>query len=252
MITGLICRQLTGLDAKMDLPIVFLEAEHTRDDTSPDRGIVFGRDWPVVTDIDDLDQSFAFEADIDEHPVGLMSDHPAFDHRTDQKLLLHFTPRLFLHAYALASRNVCNIPKSDEERMSPRTGPSRGSAGRGGVQREEAVVFVVAQAAEHGGEAAQGGLGADAAGVAEGDELGQDFDDQDVGDWLRLGHDGTPVRPEPGVGTVGDSEAHRAQARQGLVARVRPKAAPGNAPPFTQWNGLLPLLRHLGARLEGR
>ena len=98
----------------------------------------------------------------------------------------------------------------------PRTGPSRGSAGRGGVQREEAVVFVVAKAAEHGGEAAQGGLGADAAGVAQGDELGRDFDEEDVGDWLRLGHDGTPFRPAPDVGAVGDSEAHRAQARQGL------------------------------------
>ena len=31
---------------------------------------------------------------------------------------------------------------------------------------QEAVVFVVAQAAEHGGEAAEGGLGADAAGIA--------------------------------------------------------------------------------------
>ena len=30
----------------------------------------------------------------------------------------------------------------------------------------EAVVFVVAQAAEHGGEAAEGGLGTDAAGIA--------------------------------------------------------------------------------------
>ena len=81
--------------------------------------------------------------------------------------------------------------------MGPRTGPSRGSAGRGGVQRQEAVGFVVAQAAEHGGEAAQGGLGADAAGVAEGNELGRDFDEEDVGDWLRLGHDGTPFRPNP-------------------------------------------------------
>lgn len=56
----------------------------------------------------------------------------------------------------------------------PRTGPSSGSAGLGGLQREEAVVFVVAQAAEHGGEAAQGGLGADAAGLAQGDELRRD------------------------------------------------------------------------------
>ena len=100
--------------------------------------------------------------------------------------------------------------------MGPRTGPSRGSAGRGGVEGQEAVVFVVAQAAEHGGHAAQGGLGADAAGVAEGDELRRDFDEEDVGDWLRLGHDGTPFRPTPNVGAVGDSEAHRAQARQGL------------------------------------
>jgi hypothetical protein len=100
--------------------------------------------------------------------------------------------------------------------MGPRTGPSRGSTGRGGVQRQEAVVFVVAQAAEHGGHAAQGGLGAGAAGVAEGDELRRDFDEEDVGGWLRLGHDGTPFRPTPGVGAVGDSEPHRAQARQGL------------------------------------
>ena len=104
--------------------------------------------------------------------------------------------------------------------MGPRTGPSCGSAGRGGVQRQEAVGFVVAQAAEHGGYAAQDGLGADAAGVAQGDELGRDFDEEDVGDWLRLGHDGTPFRPEPGVGTVGDSEAHRAQAHQGLRSNL--------------------------------
>jgi len=58
--------------------------------------------------------------------------------------------------------------------MGPRTGPSRGSAGRGGIHRQQAVVFVVAQAAEHGGHAAQGGLGADAAGLAQGDELGRD------------------------------------------------------------------------------
>ena len=31
-----------------------------------------------------------------------------------------------------------------------------------------------------------------------------------------LGHDGTPFRPEPEVGTVGDHGSHRAQARQGL------------------------------------
>jgi len=60
--------------------------------------------------------------------------------------------------------------------MGPQTGPSRGSAGRGGVEWQEPVVFAVAQAAEHGGEAAQGGLGADAAGVAQGDELERDFD----------------------------------------------------------------------------
>jgi hypothetical protein len=76
--------------------------------------------------------------------------------------------------------------------MSPRTGPSRGSAGRGGVEWQEAVVFVVAQAAEHGGHAAQGGLGADAAGMAESDELRRDFDEEDVGDWLRLAPGGTP------------------------------------------------------------
>jgi len=79
--------------------------------------------------------------------------------------------------------------------MSPRTGPSRGSAGRGGVEGQEAVVFVVAEAAEHGGHAAERGLGADAAGVAEGDELRRDFDEKDVVGRLRLGHDGTPCHP---------------------------------------------------------
>jgi hypothetical protein len=100
--------------------------------------------------------------------------------------------------------------------MGPRTGPSRGSAGRGGVEWQETVVFVIAQAAEHGGHDAQGGLGADAAGVAEGDELRRDFDEEDVGDRLRLGHDGTPFRPTPEAGAVGESNPHRAQARQGL------------------------------------
>ena len=33
---------------------------------------------------------------------------------------------------------------------------------------------------------------------------------------LRLGHDGTPFRPATTVAAVGDSEPHRAQARQGL------------------------------------
>ena len=50
----------------------------------------------------------------------------------------------------------------------PASGPIAGGAVRGGcgVEGQEAVVFVVAQAAEHGGEAAEGGLGADAAGIA--------------------------------------------------------------------------------------
>ena len=70
----------------------------------------------------------------------------------------------------------------------------------------------------HSGDATQGGLRAGVAGFAQGDELGRDFDQQDVGRLelrLGLGHDGTPFRP-PGVDAVGESKPHRAQARQGL------------------------------------
>jgi len=74
-----------------------------------------------------------------------------------------------------------------------------------GVQRHQAVVVVVAQAADQGGHAAQGGLRTGAAGFAQGDEPGRDFDQQDVRHRcagrrrrLGLGHDGTPFRPTPG------------------------------------------------------
>jgi hypothetical protein len=51
----------------------------------------------------------------------------------------------------------------------------------------------------------------------------RNFDQQNIGRLelrLKLGHDGTPFRPTPGVGAVGDSEAHRAQARQGLRSNL--------------------------------
>jgi hypothetical protein len=122
--------------------------------------------------------------------------------------------------------------------------PARSRSGRGGegtvpaarvqpslvrpvsqqVQRDEragnqVVACIVLQAADLGGHAAQGGLRAGAAGFAQGDELGRDFDEQDVGRLelrLGLGHDGPPFRPTPGVDAIGESNPHRAQARQGL------------------------------------
>lgn len=99
--------------------------------------------------------------------------------------------------------------------------PAHGRSLRGGaVEGHQAVVVVVAQAADPGGHAAQGGLRAGAAGFAQGDELGRDFDQQDVGGLRRLGagkgHDGTPFRPTATVAAVGESNPHRAQARQGL------------------------------------
>ena len=81
------------------------------------------------------------------------------------------------------------------------------------------VVGILLQAAEHGGHAAQGGLRACAAGFAQGDELGRDFDEQDVGRLelrLGLGHDGTPFRPAATLAAVGESNPHHAEARQGL------------------------------------
>jgi hypothetical protein len=48
------------------------------------------------------------------------------------------------------------------------------------VQRHQPIGLVVAQTAEHGGHAAQSGLRAGAAGFAQGDELGRDFDEQDI------------------------------------------------------------------------
>jgi hypothetical protein len=57
------------------------------------------------------------------------------------------------------------------------------------LQRHQPVLVVVLQAADHRGHAAQGGLGADAGGFAQGDELWRDFDEQDVG---LLEHDGIP------------------------------------------------------------
>jgi len=93
-------------------------------------------------------------------------------------------------------------------------------ASRDGVlQRHQAVVVVVPQPAEHRGHATQGGLRAGAAGFAQGDELGRDFDEQHVGRLelrLGLGHDGPPFRPAAPVAAVGESTPHRAQARQGL------------------------------------
>ena len=68
----------------------------------------------------------------------------------------------------------------------------------GAVERHQAAVGIVAQAAEHGGHAAQGGLRAGTAGFAQGDELRRDFDDEDVGRLeLRLGHGGTPFARQP-------------------------------------------------------
>jgi hypothetical protein len=83
--------------------------------------------------------------------------------------------------------------------------------------------------------AAQGGLRAGAAGFAQGDELGRDFDYQDIRSRdvgrlelrLGLGHDGPPFRPVATVAAVGESKPYRAQARQGLVARVSATRAPG-------------------------
>jgi hypothetical protein len=93
----------------------------------------------------------------------------------------------------------------------------------GAVEGHQAVVGIVAQAAEHGGHAAQGGLRAGAADFAQGDELRRDFNQQDVGRLelrLGLGHDGPPFRPTPGVDAVGESKSHRAQARQGLRSNL--------------------------------
>ena len=102
----------------------------------------------------------------------------------------------------------------------PGTGMTRArDASRDGVlQRHQTVVIVVPEPAEHRGHAAQGVLRTGAAGFAQGDELGRDFDQQDVGrlERLGLGHDDTPFRPTPGVDAVGESNPHRAQARQGL------------------------------------
>jgi hypothetical protein len=84
-------------------------------------------------------------------------------------------------------------------------------------QRHQPIAIVLPQAADHRGHAAQRGLRAGAAGFAQGDELMRDFDEQNIRRLeLRLGHDGTPFRPTPGVGAVGESKSHRAQARQGL------------------------------------
>jgi hypothetical protein len=68
-------------------------------------------------------------------------------------------------------------------RRSPRARerPAPGWRSRGvDLQRHQPIGLVVAQAAEHRGHAAQGGLRADAAGFAQGDELGWDFNQQDI------------------------------------------------------------------------
>jgi hypothetical protein len=104
----------------------------------------------------------------------------------------------------------------------PASGDGRLRCG-GAIQRHQPAAGIVTQAADHRGHAAQSGLRTGAAGLAQRDELRRDFDDQDVrhrdiGSRLRfgLGHDRTPFRPTPGVDAVGESNPHRAQARQGL------------------------------------
>jgi hypothetical protein len=57
------------------------------------------------------------------------------------------------------------------------------------LQRHQAVVGIVLQAADHRGHATQGVLRADAGGFAQVNELRRDFDEQDVG---LLEHDGIP------------------------------------------------------------
>jgi hypothetical protein len=58
---------------------------------------------------------------------------------------------------------------------------ARGVSRHGILQQHQPIVFVVLQPAEHRGHAAQRGLRAGAAGFAQGDELGRDFDEQDAG-----------------------------------------------------------------------
>jgi hypothetical protein len=67
----------------------------------------------------------------------------------------------------------------DEIRARERPAPGWRSRGFD-LQRHQPIAVVVLQAAEHGGHAAQRGLRAGAAGFAQGDELGRDFDQQDI------------------------------------------------------------------------
>ena len=70
--------------------------------------------------------------------------------------------------------------------------------------------------------------------VAQGDELGRDFDEEDVGDWLRLGHDGTPFRPTHSTWAPLAIRNRIARRRVEVCAvRVRPKFShAGNATPL--------------------
>jgi hypothetical protein len=106
---------------------------------------------------------------------------------------------------------------------------ARDASRDGALQGHQAVVVVIPQPADHRGHAAQGGLRAGAAGFAQGDELGRDFNQQDIGRLelrLGLGHDGTPFRPAAPVAAVGESTTHRAQARQGLRSADHWSASP--------------------------